>query len=695
MLKMNKGQLTVFVLIGTIMILVAAYIVFYAKPDLFMSDKTKMENQVSDIVESCVSDSAKNGLNTLGLQGGYISIPNYIKANPLSHLTLGGFILPTWDSIFMQYPTIESMQTELNTFIAQDANACVKNQLKSLDSVMDIVQDKDFTVSTSIYDTYVAIDVNNKITYSKKSTKDSSSVVSYTVKLENYPLGKMYNVARAIYNDEASTHFLEDLVLEQIYTASDYSSPNSMPSEGLLISCAKRIWTIEQLKSNLAQINNANFRYIQFEGTAPVADDRIQLNILDQIGQVPDLDKNTAAYYKSTDAKGPGYRINLPGIDSSYNDILVNVFSPSVEETGARGYFQRYPYRDFQVTPSEGQIVKAIDVAPKETAPFGFSGSVPCIQVYHHLYSLDYDLMVKLSDVSSDNAQFNFQFPIRIVIQRNTAKGAQASLVPEQTKTLTNEAFCSDSERKYPLKISTENIVNNYGVSGVNLTYKCVNVRCDLGTTVKTSNVLPPSLDTKLPYCVNGELEASAKGYHVSKTILTADSTLFKRAATGGAEVISLIPEKDLVVNDNSFWPIKKDCFSLPIGKDYGYVYMFLENKQLDYTGQLMWPPADEECTTTDCKASTQGKLSVLDISNVPYNITVIYMDKDYNLKGYMELKNHVLDVTGNYLSVRFPASATALTTETFMPFYEDTQEKVLTGEDISCGSGGYGIIVQ
>ena len=79
----KKGQVTVFIIIGIILVFVTAGIIFItqsasdagltASGDPIIEDAPQEFRPLQQFIEGCVEDTAKKGLITLGEQGGYIN----------------------------------------------------------------------------------------------------------------------------------------------------------------------------------------------------------------------------------------------------------------------------------------------------------------------------------------------------------------------------------------------------------------------------------------------------------------------------------------------------------------------------------------------------------------------------------------------------------------------------------------------
>ena len=96
--------------------------------------------------------------------------------------------------------------------------------------------------------------------------------------------------------------------------------------------------------------------------------------------------------------------------------------------------------------------------------------------------------------------------------------------------------------------------------------------------------------------------------------------------------------------------------------QDDGSVYITIENKEKEFESFAIWPNDGE----------IFNKLSFLDdIEETYYNLTVIYVDSNGDLKSMFDIENWLPDIRGNEINIVIPASATPLTEENFIDRYE------------------------
>ena len=361
-LKNNKTQISIFVIIGVLIIFVVGFFIFNSDFKIFETKSSKYKGEVSKRVEECVEDFGKNGAFLLGFQAGYIDFPKSEKNFfDFENSQKNSLKIPNWDSEKGQIPTLETMEVELENYIKNQSFSCIENNLQTLSSefkfdeilIDDLKIDVIFNLDT------IKISSILPITFQEISSEQSFSTNSYEVILENYPLKKLYIIATGIFNFEVESSFLEDLVLDQIYSANNYGDENSMPSEGFAFSCRRYVWTKEQLKNTLSNLNNHNFKFLHFKGL-----------------EEPNYD----LYFNSGALNLKKYYLNHYTFDIGFEnlDVKLDVNFPQTQFVEESGYFQKYPFRTFDVNPQNNEIVKSLKAKlPKFKIP------IPCVQ-YHH-----------------------------------------------------------------------------------------------------------------------------------------------------------------------------------------------------------------------------------------------------------------------------------------------------------------------
>lgn len=670
--KFNKSQVSIFLIVGAILVIVGIFLFVNNKYDLFLSPDQKLKNQVITVVNDCLEKSLSQGTFYLGYQGGYLYLPKQISKNPFKHLDLG-VMMGVWDPEDNFIPTINSMESQLNKYVSQNSYNCIIQGLKPFEKYLYINVSKKLKVNVTINEDNVELEANLPISVKDKNSDDSISVSDYYVKLDPLRLGREYELAKKIYEHEQNTYFLEDLVMDQIDSASDYDDPDhSMPTEGLFFTCKPPVWTIDKLKSILANLNNNNFKYLYFSGTYPKTAE-----------MDANLNKKEKQFFENPNT---GYIQNIGLKGSEWKYLDVTTFMPSVQMTGNNMYLSKYPFNEFKVTPSEGQVVMPMQYKI-DTA--GGKLPLPCMQMYHHLYDLDYNLIMKITDRSPDGGGYSFQFPIRIQIKHN--QPAKTSFIPffGEKPTVDNYKYCSNESRKYPLVVYAKDAITGDYLSNVNVSFSCVGLTCsNLGKTEKPKymgyvrEAAIPMFKGDFPYCYNGKVIASKKGYHENYAYVTTNESLLNRDSLYPV-MIELTPVKEFEISKSSFLAVDMNTGKGKriITDSDGTFFINVKNVKYDFSSFAMLPD----------NSSYFNKLKLLNIKT-KYNISLLYVDGQDKLESLLELKDYTLDATqGNSISFVVPSISSGITQDNVLKYFNRSMEMFYSTNPLN----PYGIFIK
>lgn len=669
MLKKNT-QITVFVIIGIISIIVgigAYFLLTQSEEDMVKLEQDKVNNLIQD----CVKKYGENGISLLGQKGGFIYIPSRVENDPFKTVDLG-FKVPIWQEGL--HPSLNSMENDLSRFVEEQSLSCIKRGLREYEGVFNYTFLNNMSVNTTIKEENVVFDIDFPIKITLLDTLNSYSIDSFNVDIKSKRLKKSFEIASKIIEKQIDTKFLENLVIEQIQTASNYDDPiHSMPAEGMVFSCRRFIWTIPQLQENLVNLNNNNFKYLNFQGTASL--------------DVPDAHKEFYVdYYKSENV---GYSVDLGDLPSGSSEFRVLTFVPS--SSTISGYEQSdnfFTFKKFEVTPNDGGVTTALEV---EVGDFKFP--IPCIQIFHHLYDIDYAIVFQIQD-TKDN--FIFQFPVRVQISRNQPAASVPFTIidnEDDVSTMNNRKFCSKeplyseekiingnlvreeipSLRSYPLKISVKDKFTGEYVDNVTIIERCVGLKCEIGQTqIPTFMGLERAgaaaeLYENFSYCENAKIIAQKEGYASNEIFVNINDELKKYSSSNPVErTIEIVPEKTFEISQTvalkdfetgEFWRLA----------DGEMVYVSVEANGFDYKSTAIVPTIHDDFKY----------LKTLMDPTLTYNLSAYYLDSDYGVQGMLNIDNwKPIEYDGNVLMLTIPSKREKIVeSENFMRFYDYAKE--------------------
>ena len=365
--KNRKGQITIFIIIA-ILLVVGIGVYFIFRGSLFSQSLPKELEPVYSYYLSCIEEQGSQGISILGQQAGYIKTPDFSPGNTYmpfsSHLGFVGIGVPYWyyisgnNLVVEQVPTKGDMQGQLSDFLKSEVGKCDFTSFS--DQGFEIVQGENADVSTIINDNDVEFNIKQDL--SIKFGNVSWSGTDHKIKVES-SLGKLYNLAKKIYDYEQSNLFLENYSVDilRLYA----------PVDGVEISCSPKIWNVDNIRKDLIVALENNIPEIKVKGN----------------------------YYS---------------LKNSDNKYFVNDIGENVDANVNFVYLREWPLR-MEVWPNEDSILRADPVGLQE----GLSALGFCYIPYHFVYDFGFPVLVQIS-----SGKELFQFPVVVYLDKNTPRQA-------------------------------------------------------------------------------------------------------------------------------------------------------------------------------------------------------------------------------------------------------------------------------
>jgi len=465
MMPLNKrGQMTLFIIAGIVILFVAFYIGYLqneslrlrVEKELFKTEVVpEQAKSVVSYVNTCIGEILDDGLDLIAYQGGYVEIPEEIKINPRKYLQADPVSkVPYW--IYgnnKDVPTISEMENQLEDYIDRRFG----NECDFTDFSDYIFTGKDIESDVLIFENSVSAKIDSNMDVNIK--ENDYSLEDYVSIERESNLRFLYDVAVDVVNREIENSPIEFVTMNLISTfASDKSIP---PVAGFDFSCNPKKWTVDKTAKDVQGYLSDRLRYIQIENT--------EVDVLE-------------AYYK--------------------NLLITNVFSDSKDVYVDFEYIPGWPFL-IEIYPNEGKLLKPTTI--KFGLPF-----LPllCLNTYDFRYSLVFPLMVVLEKDGE-----LFRFPIEVFIVDNYGarqiSGGVEDFDFEEGKEIT---FCDEEQRlSEPVKIVTFDALNQNALEDVEVNYQCGVFDCLIGNTkLKNSE---SALDEKFPLCYNGKIRLNREYY--------------------------------------------------------------------------------------------------------------------------------------------------------------------------------------
>ncbi len=530
----KKGQITLFIIIG-IILLIATALIFFIKGqvtkdrielDLQLDSVSDNDKPVQDFVLSCLNDVSKEGITRIGDHGGYTSVKNqslttqsfdineqdYSESDAValteSHYVPYWLYLKTTNDctscpLTTQYmPTIESMQDELEYYLSMKFRDCINDFYVFEDQGITVVEQGDPSFEVQIGESKVYI--SSKYPIKVSSTTSESTLENYYVEVD-VRLKPMYELAKLIVEKEQELAFLESMTMNLISAYGGLDPDKLPPIYEFTDDYAVVYWVKSYVAESLQEIFNSYIPLIQLENT-----------------------KNAELIKTDDDYEDSLYGNMFIANDDDYDDFSANFI-----------YLNWPIYLD--ITPNKGELISPITT--RTEFPYNF---VPAIQtnVYESFYDVAYPAVVLIRDEEAFAGKgFNFLFAIEANVKDNMYIGTWdqldksyrpwdydnvqvdigegvelvESIDPETNEAITKEyepepkkLICDQDQRiSGDISFSSYDAVSGEAIPEVSITLRCGAYKnCYLAST----NSHGKTTDNA-PICLGGAFIFSKEGY--------------------------------------------------------------------------------------------------------------------------------------------------------------------------------------
>ncbi len=464
--------------------------------------------QVYDYVTTCINQISKDGLVILGAQGGYINIPPIIDRTHTAYIPndpAGISKTPLWyyegeD----RTPSIEFMTRELAFYIKQELPLCTGN-FEAFKERFDITASTDLLPIVTLTDQDVIVEIKwpLDIGIRDKRIKLEEFVTSFPVKLK-----QMWELADKTLQTENSKEWFENLTIDLM------SANQDIPMSGMEFKCGTKRWHILKVKEELQKMLYYNLPFIRVDNTnypAPLESLRVYNNLK---SQAEDIKEDLIA------EKQPDWPENPPSDVYEMNRMRINVDAPETDLKAAFQYIPEWPLL-INAQPSSGGTLSTADMkGARKYLRF------LCLQQWHFTYDVIYPVKMTIKDDGAFNGEgYTFQMGFPVVIEDNEGSRQYFGLRKFQTADIGTE-FCSIvGAQAVDIRVTgfVEGSPMAEELEGANITYRCLNKECLLGSTFSDGSG-SIRLNAYLPEgCSNPLLTAQKEGYLPAGQHATSD----------------------------------------------------------------------------------------------------------------------------------------------------------------------------
>lgn len=578
---MTKGQVTVYIIIGIVILAILggsyyAYTKF--KSTTFQKELEKsslVPSQIEPVktyIDECLAETSEKAITLIGLQGGYINIPNDIlpisQNNPFSNRlnilpnsdlkTAYWYYIKSNNIETQQIPSLENMQKELADYINLNLPSCLEG--------LSTFAENGYSIKKTSY-SQTEVTILNDVIQIKTILPIQVKYKDIDFKLENHysliksPLGSLYNTAKDIINLEINQNFLEEKTIDMLVTYDE------IPFSSTEFTCNTRIWTKEQVQESLKNILQTNIAAIRIKDT--------------------DFIEN------------PNTKYFISDIGSSNKDTSVNfMYSPS------------WPV-NLEIEPSKGNVLIGDNYITLDNDMFTFLNTLFCLKDYHFVYDIKYPVLITLQQDSTI-----FQFALQVVLDNNQPR---KNLLGNSEVTDTEPGICKNRNTEFTINaayyVSDDSLKP---LPGSLISFKCLNQICNLGETDSRGEI-----KTMVPQCGNALISAKKEGYY--------QGSLFTSTIQPSQVQVDLTPiytqKLKVKIGDEYLKQIRDPYTSEQIiftlkSKDYEKVIVYpgieeIDLKPGDYQiesfviGESTWPIQIQKQTIETCVETPRGILGI------------------------------------------------------------------------------------
>ncbi len=576
----SKAQAAIFIVMAVIIIMIGLLYFFYQRQAVEKEIEV-VPPEIAPIklyVDNCIKSTAEDGLEIIGLSGGYINIPERINNDPRAYLTTfpaAGFKVPYWwhDGI-EAVPTEELIKQQLASHIKSELKNCINN-FEPFANRYEINELGEAFVDIQFNDEDVSVKLKYPLEIIIGDFKALRENYAYVIPIR---FKKVYELAKLIMERENKDYFLERKTIDLI------SMDTSIPTTDVEATCKTKVWQLSNIRDKLKTLLRVNLPYIR----------------------IKDTDYNPNLYVPNPSGK------------NIYSETYFQHHYVWEIDTNADKKFKNmkvaFAYENWPLNiyarPSQNGILRSN--SQKGTDMLSFF----CLHIWHFTYDIKYPVTVTILDQETKkNKQYQFNFAFKVDIDHNQPNRlSRGTTLFETEPDLTSEEYCSTLQNE--ITIFTVNNATSEDIKGVNLTFICGRFYCDIGSSDWLSFGAAAGITKRFPYCVNGIIKGTKQGFAETKSFMQTD-------VDGRSYVLALNPIKEFtnykvmkhllsspsVVNELA--PNEKASIQIK-GKNIGYEGFAVYPKEVDFPLRL-----------PDSKDAT-------------YEVTIYLVDDENIIGGYI-----------------------------------------------------------
>ena len=514
---MKRGQTTAFIILGLVIVTIIITVIVFREQLLAATfGKETQETitvpaqaeKVRVFVESCIKETAEDTLVTIGLQGGYATLPEeqfpptpvYPFSTSIDTFGRSGVEVPFWFTELANgvqetfVPTKKQLAQNIGQLVDESLPSCLNDFAPLRSQGYDILP-RDAETEVILDQEEVLFRVRMPIFM--RINDFSFTFDTFTVRVA-HPVLDLYERAKEVMQYENKEFFLEQRVVDMMVVYDE------IPFSGVDFACSPKTWTKTDVYGSMKKILATNLPQIKV--------DRTKFD-----------DTNIAKSFV------------IPAIKGRARDTTITF-----------QYEESWPLL-MEVIGEDEEILRGKPFTLDNEAS-QFLLPLFCLNDYHFVYNLKFPVVVNVEK----NGNL-FQFATLSIIQNNQPRENRVPLQTFEAET----PVCDHPTKDIPV------LVEGYRsggfvqpLPGARVSFKCFNEVCQLGAT----NAATTSL--KFPACLNGIVRAQKEGFLPAEKVVSTNSKSDKVTLT--LEPIVEIPIKLTIVDEgNTRGPYDSEIVSM------------------------------------------------------------------------------------------------------------------------------------
>lgn len=507
---MGKGQITLFIIIGLLLLVAGGLFIYITTRQAEIPFEeapvvpAKMR-PVYDHVTDCLKSTAGQGITRIGLQGGYLQVPDRIKKNRLSRIALdpaGEIVVPYW---FYQdedrSPRVSDMEREIAKFVRDNLEQCTN--LEQFRAKVTPLQTPEPVVKLT--DDNVVI----RVTWPLEIQREESTEVweDYVISLD-VPLRSMWETAKSITEYENEKLWLENL------TISWFASDPEIPMDGFRFQCERPRWHLRDVMSRAQRVLEMNLPIIRIENTDHLPfleSERAYRRAQDEAERMKEHLLETDELIMPEDIPADSY------------EYLRMRMDPGLKPVPFKANFIYRPEFGIQLNaqPRDGSILRG-----NRLKGINKLLSFVCAQQWHFTYDVEYPVVLQIvAPEALEGRGYVFQMAFPVMIRQNEPYKRYFSPRSFDYIPLYSTEFCDNfggQTADIRAKGTEPGEWFATEMKDVEISMQCGDRECVLGKTKADEGIY--RLRTRMPQgCTNPKVYANKPGYLSAQAFMTDD----------------------------------------------------------------------------------------------------------------------------------------------------------------------------